>query len=461
LFRVPALEYDPSMAWTRGAVALASATLAVVGCTAILGDFTVGASGGGSPDGGEGGPGGGDGGGVGSGDGGDAGIQCSMATKLQRTIPGDGGAVVAENMWIYSTQGSGAIGGVKGNNSGGAVAPSFVFQVRTDRLEDANVIALDGRAFSMTRAFDDTGTYALWGRNVVVGGTGQFELDLYHFTDATGINATPAASGTFAGPQPGAGDFASTQAGVFYAYALGNAPGGSYVVQPPNPPSPTYQQQVSNVGDTGLGDGGRLYILHDGSVSLFVTRQTTSGAYEVHQLHFVGGSGMPTEDRVFLPGVPAHVFGLTPNGASSVDIGVAIANDDAGTSFSIYVGTIPESKLFTFGLADLKALPPVGITIGATKPCLITHDGLAAVLSPNATSGFDFLLIDTATASVRYSLTGSNNLVHADTGILACAISSPRTRPGTTQYDVIWLDRAGGGGSSSTLQYAPLQCSAP
>ncbi len=453
---------------TRLVVLSVLASALLVACTALLGDFTVG-SGPSTNDGGSSGSSGtsGSSGSSGSsGDGGgdagvDSGIQCNLVTKLQRPIPADGGAVSAENMWVYSTTQSKAVGVVKGNNSsGGTAGASIAFDFRTDRLEDANVITLEGRAFQTTRARDDTGTYALWGRSIFA--SNSFELDLYHWVDTSGISSSIESFGSFtAAQQPGSGDVASTPAGVFYAYAVGgggsSGPGTSYAVAAGNTPSQANGLAISNIGDTGLGDGGRFYVLRDGTVSLFVNKvNVTSGAVELHQLHFPANSNMPSlGDRVFPAG---FVFGMTPHGTDSADVGIVVPTDDAGMNYAVYVGVIKESDLFTFDVTKLKALPTSVINIGATKPCLVTHEGQAALLSPNMTSGFDLFLIDMATASVRYSLTGANNLLHADANILSCAISSPRVTQMVTQYDVIWLDRSG---ASTTLQYAPLQCSSP
>jgi hypothetical protein len=159
-----------------------------------------------------------------------------------------------------------------------------------------------------------------------------------------------------------------------------------------------------------------------------------------------------------LPCGGSGIFPLSKNGSSNVDVVVAVANDDGGTTYSVHSGVVPESELFTFDPMSLKVLAP--LPNGTARPCFTLHAGTGVVLWPSSGSGLELRLFDTASASVIYELMGASNLLHDDPNILMCAISQPRVTQGVTQYDFLWLDRSAAG-SGETLQYAPLQCGPP
>ena len=79
------------------------------------------------------------------------------------------------------------------------------------------------------------------------------------------------------------------------------------------------------------------------------------------------------------------------------------------------------------------------------------------MLNP-ATAGVDLYVVDVATATTAYSLTGASNVLHSDTAIVACAVVQEVSSSTATQlkFDLVWTDNAGGG--PQNVMFAPLVC---
>ena len=115
---------------------------------------------------------------------------------------------------------------------------------------------------------------------------------------------------------------------------------------------------------------------------------------------------------------------------------------------------MPESQLFSFDPATtLKPLPQVFQPGSGT--CLAVFPGKLVVLLPQ-TAGMDLYILDVATATVSYSLSGASNLLHSDTAITSCAIGTASVASNGLTFEVMWSDNVGGG--LQNLMFAPLQC---
>jgi hypothetical protein len=137
-----------------------------------------------------------------------------------------------------------------------------------------------------------------------------------------------------------------------------------------------------------------------------------------------------------------------------VDVTAAIITNDAGTAIGLFTGTIPETQLFTFDPgADLKQVP-LSVPI-SSQSCAAVLPGKFVALLPG-TSGMDLYVIDTATATVAYSLTGASNLLPKDTAIVSCGIGTATVTSNLLSFEVVWTENVGGG--SQNLFFAPLEC---
>jgi hypothetical protein len=463
---------------------LVPSLVALAGCTSLLGDYTLG-SGGGS----DGGPGvdasldgaadasGGDGsmgttegGGAGDSGGGaetstggkdggpgpdggpDSGgaITCALLGAEQRLVTGgDGGTISADNLFVYHAGQTNVVALAK---SGGSAA-STAYQIRTDHPGDpANVVTLGtptsaGRLLSTARNVANNLTYALV--------TDQSDdMLLYSWPDGQNLSSQYA-SINLGAISIGSTKITPTSNGAFYAAALGNSGSvvGTYVdyESPAAPPSLSAgSPQISPLVDTGITDGQRTYRLSDDSVMVIYYAADST----MHQALFPSGSTTASTSRQFYMG-NAQLLAFQPNG-TNVEVSMAEPLDDAGMTFGLFTGSIPESQLMTFNPStDIKPLTGMGGVSGTTQPCAVTYPGKLIVLFPRAT-GMDVDLIDTVHSSVVYQLTGSANLLPTDGLIVSCGIGVSAITANEQDFDLVWTENVGGG--AQNLYYAPLRC---
>jgi hypothetical protein len=204
--------------------------------------------------------------------------------------------------------------------------------------------------------------------------------------------------------------------------------------------------QISNQDDTGLTDGDRTYVLSDGSVSLLYYGSDLT----LHQNIYEPGGLTLKSTRQFFTGQMLPLSFLADG--TNVDVAVVESTGDAG-ALGIFTGVVPESQIGTFDPTTLKPLS--GFAISGPNACVTAYPGYLLALIPT-TSGMDLYVIDVATASVAYSLTGASNILHGDTEIVACGLGNAANIGNTLNFNLIWTENAGGG--TQNLEYAPLQC---
>ena len=466
----------------RLAPVLAVIVAAAASCTSLLGDFSssTGSDGGTHPEGG------GDDGGMtdgpqtgdsmnpgdggsdspqgadsgdagGGGDGGDGGgiVSCAIVTGGQRVVTGgDGGTFSADRLYVYNTSQTNVLALIKTSS-----APSLAFQFRSDRPGDApNFVPLQGPGGTQanlaaeTRSVDNTTTY-------VFGNDNQGNQLLWTWPDSTNIN------GNFTSALEGfnyqATSMQATTAGLFYASAMQNGPtdaGGNtgmgvYVdfpsLPPPQLPNVNSNDMITTTVDTGLGDGARIYRLSDDSISLLYYASDLT----LHQAHFPQNATTPSSDRQYYTGAMQPVS-WQADGPGKVDVAAAVPINEAGTEYTLTTGVVPESQLFSFDPST--ALAP--ITFGSPitqQPCLTSFPGKILVLVPDL-MGMDLYVIDIASHSVTYQLTGASTVLNGDTNIVGCALGNASFVGNQLNFELIWTDNVGNG--QQNLNYVPLQC---
>jgi hypothetical protein len=278
-----------------------------------------------------------------------------------------------------------------------------------------------------------------------------------------------------------------TPSGIFYAVAdqqgsMGNScpmgmyPCGTYLdwESGENPPTIGPPAMLDNVPDHSLSDSGfaRAYVLADGSaVSLLYNTQdpTNPNNYQLSQAQVkmpAGGATVPASSRVLVPqgGMP---LAFQRNG-TNVDVGLVLpGQNDAGMmTYLAYFGEIPESKVFTFNLTDLKT-PDVfdALGIGANyngpPPCWASAAGkMVMLISAGANPGLNTIAVDIAKATLPISMLGSSNLLTSDPNVLSCSIAFASVSGTQFLFDLVWADNSAGTGMV-TLNYAPLVCNIP
>jgi len=458
----------------RFAVLLAPLIAVAASCTAILGDLPTGSAGadsgtegGGMTDGPQtgdspnpGDTGGGDspkGDSGGSGDGGSDGggiVGCSILGSGQRVVSGgDGGTISADRLYVYNASQTNVLALAKTSNN-----PSLAFLFRSDRPGDApNFLQLQGPGGSLadfsasTRSVDGTATY-------VFGNDDNGDLLLWNWPDNTGLNGTPtSAMSQF---QYQATTIQATTSGLFYASAMRNGPtdggaGGGMGVYAdytmatvPQLPNVNANDMISTAVDTGLGDGARVYRLSDDSISLLYYASDLT----LHQAHFPASPTQQPTDRQYYTGTMQPV-GWQADG-TGVDVAAAVPINEAGTEYTLITGVVPESQLFTFNPST--ALQPISFGSPITQqPCITSFPGKILVLIPDV-AGMDLYVIDVASHSVAYSLTGASTVLHSDTAIVTCALGNAAFAANQLNFELIWTDNVGSG--QQNLNYAPLQC---
>jgi hypothetical protein len=459
----------------RFAALLAPLVAVAASCTAILGDLPTGSAGGG--DGGPGTEGGGMGDGPqgdspnqgdtggsdspkgdssGGGDGGTEGggiVSCGILGSGQRVVSGgDGGTISADKLYVYNASQTNVLALVRTSMN-----PSLAFLFRSDRPGDApNVLPLQNGNIpadlsAVTRSADNTATY-------VFGNDNMGNLLLWNWPDGTGLNGTPmSATSQF---QYQATTIQATGSGLFYASAMRNGPtdggtGGGMGVYAdyelatvPQLPNVNANEMISTAVDTGLGDGARLYALSDGSISLLYYASDIT----LHQAHFFPSMTQPPTDRQYYTGQIQPVNWQADG--TGVDIAAAVPTNEAGTEYTLITGVVPESQLFTFDPST--TLKPIAIGSPITmQPCLASFPGKILVLVPDV-AGMILYVIDVASHSIVYSLTGASTVLHSDTAIVSCALGNATFVGNRLNFELIWTDNVGNG--QQNLNYAPLQC---
>jgi hypothetical protein len=363
-------------------------------------------------------------------------FSCALAAAYERNITGDGGTVSADGLTVYNASQSNVITLVK-TGTGPAMAYAFRSDRPGDPVQTLQLGSSTGsRLLSSARSVANNATLAL--------AVDQNSVYLYNWPDNGSIGPPSVTGGTV---NFDAVKMVPTNADIFYMEALHG--GGTYVeVEPPSAtPSAVAAVQVSTQDDTGISDGTRAYRLSDDSVmALYYASDMT-----LHQNMYPAGSTSPSANRQFFTG-SILPFSFLANGPN-VDVSAAIAIGDAG-AFGLFTGTIPESQLSGFDPGtSLKQVMGAAIS---SMPCAAAFPGKLILLAPT-TSGMDLIVIDVATATVSYSLTGASNILHGDNAIVTCGIGPAGVLGGVMTFEVVWAENAGGSGMQN-LFYAPLQC---
>jgi hypothetical protein len=366
-------------------------------------------------------------------------LSCGMVGADQRQINAAGATVSADGLAVFNASQTNVIAVVKTGSP-----PALAYQIRSDRPGDApNLVPLQSTAASpanllgVTRTVGGTATY-------VLGGDNAGETLFWNWPDSSNIGAAPTATAT---PSPGlgAGQMVATSQGVFYALTDNSGAYADFQV-PPALPTIVASNQITTVPN-GMSDGARAFRLSDDRVSLvYIAADGTS-----HQNEYAANSATLSSSRLYYSdGMIPYSF--QPDGAN-VDVSAVLFPADAA-GVEIGTGVVPESQLFSFDPGS--ALKVVTLPDQPSNTwCVTSYPGKLVFLAPT-TAGMDLLIIDVATGTLAYSLTGASNLVHADSAIVGCAIAQPVIAGSTMTFEVIWTDNTGTG--SQNLEFAPLQC---
>jgi hypothetical protein len=466
-----------SMRSLRAAAVVASLCLAGAGCTTLLGDFSQGSGGDGGTEGGSGTEGGGadgttgDSGGSDSGDattgkdgspgdgpGGDGGdssppesgtgdasdgggiVSCSIAAGYERMVNAAGATIAADKMFVYNASQTNVLAIAQTSSP-----PSLAYWFRSDRPSDAaQLVQMAGaggpaRYLGSARSVAGTATY-------VYAQDGSNNLLFYDWVDSTGIGGNPSTSAA----QTSSIDFVSlapTTSGVFYEFGGSNQTYVDWEV-PPTPFSFATAGAPISPTDQNGSDGTHAYRLSDDTVSVLFTASDGT----THQSHYGPGSTTLLATRPYYAGNMLP-FVFAPDGQSA-DLGAVEFTSDA--SYGLFTGVVPESQLFTFDLATSLFELPLSVGINASA-CAAPYPGKLLALLPQ-TAGLDLYVIDMATGTIDYSLTGASNVLHTDTAIIGCAVVPEPGSDSATQlkFDIVWTDNAGGG--PQNVMFAPLVC---
>jgi hypothetical protein len=366
-------------------------------------------------------------------------MSCAIVGAQQRQVNAAGATISADGLAVLNASDTNVLAlAVTGT------PPSLAWQFRSDRPGDTptfvplqSVSASPARLAGLTRSVAGNATY-------VLANDQQGNALLWNWPDNTNITSTPTAAANRS-PSLGSGQMVATSQGIFYA--LNDSSGGYADFQvPPALPSIVTANLITTVS-SGMSDGARAYRLSDDRVSLiYVAPDGTS-----HQNEYAANSTTVSSSRLYYSGntIP---YAFQPNG-TNVDVSAVLFPVDAAVPI-IATATIPESQLFTFDPGTV--LQPVALpSTPSASWCVTTYPGKLVFLSPTI-AGMDLYVIDVATATLSYSLTGASNLVHPDTAIVNCAIAHPVIAGTMATFEVVWTDNAGGG--PQNLEFAPLQC---
>jgi hypothetical protein len=366
-------------------------------------------------------------------------LSCAIVGADQRQVNAAGATISADALAVFN----------RGQTSVLALArtgspPALAYDMRSDRPGDApTFVPLQSAAASPAQLLGATRSVAN-DTSYVLAFDQQNEALIWSWPDGTGIGSAPA--GAASRPSGlGAGQMTATSQGIFYAVTDSTGAYADFQV-PPALPSIVTANLISTVGN-GMSDGQRAYRLSDDRVSLiYVAPDGTS-----HQNEYAANSATMSSSRPFFSGsmIP---YALQADG-TNVDVSMVTFAADAAVP-SITTGVIPESQFFTFD--PVAALQTVALpSTPSSTWCVTSYPGNLVFLAPT-TAGMDLLVVDVASGTLSYSLTGASNLVHADSAIVNCAIAHPVIAANTLTFEVIWTDNTGGG--PQNLEFAPLQC---
>lgn len=467
------------MRWLKALLAAGLVGLLFVfgACTTLLGGFTtsattVGAEGGGGDDaagvdagtheggGAEGG--GADGGGTGDAGGAEAGPLkiTSCTAQLVHNLTADAGTISDDGLTIITQK-------PVSNNELTVIVPQgtgpvLAYQFRTDRPNDPPqevIQMLNGKDATTlagaARSWDDTETYVL----AVDPMANQFLF--YDWPDTMNISSNPMVSPSGGVGGGGAAMGAASASSFFYGFALGGTAPGIYeqFVGPPFAPLASSATLVASVPQNMVKfvDGQPSYVLADGTV-MILYQTGTSSANTTNQVLLSQTQGVIKSQVVMGTSFLPLAFQSDPVGATaSVDLSLVESAVDGGNGFGLFTGTIPESQLFSPGIAasvkqvDTSLLGP----LGAEKPCWAAYPGKLALVLPSS-PGFDMVIIDTATATIDYALVGTSNLLSAQPEAVNCAVGTPTLVGGLPTFDFVWTEDENGNGDS--LLYARIVC---
>jgi len=367
-------------------------------------------------------------------------LSCGIVGADQRQVNATGATISADGLVVLNGGQANVVALAKTGSP-----PSLAWEIRSDRPGDApTAFPLQGPS-SAPGTLQGITQAGPGGTIYVLGSDQQNDSLLWSWPNGSNITAAPT-SVTPRTPTPGGSQLAATSKGIFYAVTTNTGAYADFEVPPTAPQVIT--ANLITTQPNGMTDGQRAYRLSDDRVSLVYTDAT--GQSQLQNEYAANSATLSSSRTYYAGGMIPYTF--QPNG-SSVDVGAVIFPADASVP-SIAVATVPESQLFSFDVAStLKTVtlpqPP------SNTWCVTSYPGKMVFLAPT-TAGMDLLVIDVATGTLVYSLTGASNLVHSDTAIVNCAIAPVTTTGNTLTFDVIWTDNAGGG--PQNLEFAPLQC---
>ncbi|MGD0530177.1 MAG: hypothetical protein ABSE49_33895 [Polyangiaceae bacterium] len=368
-------------------------------------------------------------------------VSCALVTADQHMLTADGGAIAADSLTVYSASVPNVLALAETS-----AAPSLAYWFRSDRPSNApQVVSLGDDAgpaslVSSVRSVDGEGTY-------VLAGASDGKTVLWDWLDSSGgIGGGPVVGGGLPSSEPA--QMTATSQGLFYILESSGSQ-GTYVdfEVPPALPSVIVANQVTT-GAANFNDGKHLYRLSDDSVSVLYDDEDGT----MHQNRYAPSSTTMTSTRQYFTGVMLP-FDFSADGAN-VDVGAIVMTPDAGNGYGLVTGVVPESQLFTFDPAT--ALQPVPPSVMPTaQSCVAAYPGKFLVLTPT-TSGMTLAVIDAATGTVSYSLSGASLLLPGDAAIVNCAVATANVTSSTLSFDVVWTENTGTG--LQNLFFAPLQC---
>jgi hypothetical protein len=196
------------------------------------------------------------------------------------------------------------------------------------------------------------------------------------------------------------------------------------------------------------------------------TQNAASTEYE-----FPANASAPTNRR---PITPAGFFPIlfNPTGTGSVDIGVALPNQDAAAGpFDTYFGRFPESASMTFNITTDPNIHKANVftdpdrsPLGAQMGCFTSIPGTGLFVGRGQTpqsTGVNVFLFDIPNATTTFAAAGTGqNLLVGNTTFNKCAASYAGTVLGGAQtWDIVWSQAVASTPPHDEIWYASLYCS--
>jgi hypothetical protein len=160
---------------------------------------------------------------------------------------------------------------------------------------------------------------------------------------------------------------------------------------------------------------------------------------------------------------------LTSLGSGNVQIvgATAQASDAGGVSLALVTASVPEANLFTITTSDFKTVALAGDNdkdpIGQ-KSGFVSYPGHAAILGPGSlltSTGLNFLLVDATTGKIDAFVAGTGkNLLPGNDRVLGVALDYAPTLTAPIAFDVAWIEQVtpDGGSPYEAIYYEKLQC---